>query len=99
MGVHEGGVPAEAMMRSRLRSADPNWHPLDWQAVWALLEQVFKSQFLSLGAHMANAGYVVAEQCHSLGIGFHVVGTLPGAFQHRQLGYIDAFVMIKGLVV
>lgn len=92
---------------------------------------------LALGAHVANAGYVVAEHClrqgvgsrlcqHSLqaarrlgframqfnlvvstntaGIrcwqrnGFQVVGTLPGAFRHRRLGYVDALVMVQGLV-
>ena len=30
--------------------------------------------------------------------GFQVVGTLPGAFRHRQLGYVDALVMFQGLV-
>ena len=30
--------------------------------------------------------------------GFQVVGTLPGAFRHRQLGYVDALVMIQALV-
>jgi L-amino acid N-acyltransferase YncA len=92
---------------------------------------------LALGAHVANAGYVVAEHCRRQGIGsrlcqhslqaarrlgfrlmqfnlvvstntagircwqrngFQVVGILPGAFRHRQLGYIDALVMIQGLV-
>ena len=92
---------------------------------------------LALGAHVANAGYVVAEHClrqgvgsrlcqHSLqaarrlgframqfnlvvstntaGIrcwqrnGFQVVGTLPGAFRHRRLGYVDALVMVQSLV-
>ena len=92
---------------------------------------------LALGAHVANAGYVVAEHCRRQGIGsrlcqhslqaarrlgframqfnlvvstntagircwqrngFQVVGTLPGAFCHRQLGYIDALVMVQGLV-
>jgi len=92
---------------------------------------------LALGAHVANAGYVVAQHCRRQGIGsrlcqhsleaarrlgframpfnlvvstntaglrcwqrngFQVVGTLPGAFRHRQLGYIDALVMIQGLV-
>ena len=92
---------------------------------------------LALGAHVANAGYVVAEQArrrrigsrlcqHSLqaarrlgframqfnlvvstnsaGIrcwqrnGFQVVGTLPGAFLHKRLGYVDALVMFQGLV-
>jgi L-amino acid N-acyltransferase YncA len=92
---------------------------------------------LALGAHVANAGYVVAEPCRRQGIGsrlcqhslqaarrlgframqfnlvvstntaglrcwqrngFQVVGTLPGAFRHRQLGYVDAVVMVQGLV-
>ena len=92
---------------------------------------------LSLGAHVANAGYVVAERCRANGIGsrlcqhslqaarrlgframqfnlvvstntagircwqrngFQVAGTLPGAFRHKHLGYVDALVMIQGLV-
>ena len=92
---------------------------------------------LALGAHVANAGYVVAQHCRRQGIGsrlcqhslqaarrlgframqfnlvvstntagircwqrngFQVVGTLPGAFRHRQLGYVDALVMVQGLV-
>jgi L-amino acid N-acyltransferase YncA len=92
---------------------------------------------LALGAHVANAGYVVAEHCRRQGIGsrlcqhslqaarrlgframqfnlvastntagiccwqrngFQVVGTLPGAFLHKRLGYVDALVMLQGLV-
>jgi len=92
---------------------------------------------LSLGAHVANAGYVVAAHARRQGIGsrlcqhslqaarrlgframqfnlvvstntagircwqrngFQVVGTLPGAFRHRELGYVDALVMVQGLV-
>lgn len=91
---------------------------------------------LCLGAHVANAGYVVAEPCREVGIGsrlcqhsldarqlgframqfnlvvssntagircwerngFRTVGTLPGAFRHQQLGYVDAHVMVQGLV-
>jgi len=92
---------------------------------------------LALGAHVANAGYVVAEHYRRQGIGsrlcqhslqsarrlgfrlmqfnlvvstnaaaihcwqsngFQVVGTLPGAFRHRQLGYVDALLMIQALV-
>jgi L-amino acid N-acyltransferase YncA len=91
---------------------------------------------LCLGAHVANAGYVVTEHCrrqrvgsrlcqHSLqaarrlgframqfnlvvstntagircwlGNGFQIVGTLPGAFRHRRLGYVDALVMVQHL--
>ncbi len=92
---------------------------------------------LALGAHVANAGYVVAEHCRRQGIGsrlcqhslqaarrlgframqfnlvvstntagllcwqrngFQVVGTLPGAFRHGRLGYVDALVMVQGLM-
>ncbi len=92
---------------------------------------------LRLGAHVANAGYVVAEHFRRQGIGsqlcqhslqaarrlgframqfnlvvstnnagigcwqrngFQVVGTLPGAFRHEQLGYVDALVMFQELV-
>jgi len=67
---------------------------------------------LALGAHVANAGYVVAEPAATARgsaaasastpcwqrNGFQVVGTLPGAFRHKQLGYVDALVMIQGLV-
>jgi GNAT superfamily N-acetyltransferase len=92
---------------------------------------------LPLGAHVANAGDVVAEHARRQGIGsrlcqhslqaarrlgfrlmqfnlvvstntaglrcwqrngFQVVGTLTGAFRHRQLGYVDALVMVQALV-
>ena len=96
-----------------------------------------KPNSLTLGAHVANAGYVVAEQRRRQGIGsrlcqhslqearrlgframqfnrvvstntasircwqrngFQVVGTLPGAFRHQWLGYVDALVMMQALV-
>jgi ribosomal protein S18 acetylase RimI-like enzyme len=31
-------------------------------------------------------------------LGFGIVGTLPGAFRHRELGFVDAHVMFKTLV-
>ena len=30
-------------------------------------------------------------------LGFEIVGTLPGVFQHPKLGFVDAFVMFKQL--
>jgi ribosomal protein S18 acetylase RimI-like enzyme len=91
----------------------------------------------TLGAHVCNCGYIVAEQARRQGIastmcehsqreaitrgylamqynlvvstndtavqlwkkhGFEIIGTLPKAFQHAQLGYVDAHVMYKQLV-
>jgi ribosomal protein S18 acetylase RimI-like enzyme len=90
-----------------------------------------------LGAHVANAGYVVAREAQGRGVaaamcehsqeeairlgframqfnlvvatneravrlwqrlGFALVGTLPGAFRHQQLGYVDAHILFKQLV-
>ena len=30
-------------------------------------------------------------------LGFRIIGTLPGAFHHRQHGFVDAHVMFKQL--
>jgi ribosomal protein S18 acetylase RimI-like enzyme len=93
---------------------------------------------LTLGAHVANAGYVVAGHCRRQGIGsrlcqhslqtarqlgframqfnlvastntagihcwqrngFQIIGTLPEAFRHQRLGYVDALVMVQPLQV
>ena len=90
----------------------------------------------TLGAHVCNCGYIVAEKARGQGIasqmcehsqreavalgfqamqynlvistndgavrlwrkhGFEVVGTLPEAFRHPRLGFVDAFVMFKKL--
>jgi hypothetical protein len=32
-------------------------------------------------------------------LGFSIVGTLPGAFRHRRLGFVDAHVMFKTLAL
>ncbi|MFN7899298.1 MAG: GNAT family N-acetyltransferase [Synechococcaceae cyanobacterium] len=96
-----------------------------------------KPNALALGAHVANAGYVVAPHCRRQGLGsqlcqhslhtarqlgyrlmqfnlvvstntaglrcwrrngFQIVGSVPGAFRHPRLGYVDAVVMVQSLV-
>lgn len=91
----------------------------------------------TLGAHVANCGYMVASQARGRGVatsmcehsqaeavrlgyramqfnlvvesnevsmylwkklGYAVVGRLPAAFNHPQLGFVDAFIMYKVLV-
>lgn len=90
----------------------------------------------ALGAHVANAGFMVSPASRSSGVGrqmgehcldearrlgyramqfnfvvstneaavrlwqrlgFRIVGTLPGAFRHAGLGYVDAYVMFRDL--
>lgn len=95
-----------------------------------------KPNWPGLGAHVANAGYAVAESAQGRGIasamcehsiarakglgfrgmqfnfvvstneravklwqkfGFEILGTLPGAFRHLKLGYVDVHVMFRHL--
>jgi L-amino acid N-acyltransferase YncA len=90
----------------------------------------------TLGAHVANCGYMVAERARGMGVatlmcehsqaealkmgyramqynlvvktneasvhlwqklGFSIVGTLPGAFNHAEHGFVDAYIMYKTL--
>ena len=91
----------------------------------------------TLGAHVANCGYMVGPAARGRGVatamcehsqveavrlgframqynlvvktneagvylwqklGFEIVGTLAGAFNHAKLGYVDAYIMYKSLV-
>jgi L-amino acid N-acyltransferase YncA len=97
---------------------------------------VLKPNQPGLGAHVANAAYMVSPAARGLGIGrllgdhslvearrlgframqfnavvstnepavklwqrlgFRIVGTLPGAFRHAKLGFVDLFVMYREL--
>jgi ribosomal protein S18 acetylase RimI-like enzyme len=113
---HDPAIPAEDARLSWVEQS---------QAVWVAVD-----------AHVANAGYVVAEACRRQGIGSHlcqhslqmarqlgframqfnlvvstntagircwkrngfqIIGTLPEAFHHQRLGYVDALVMLQQL--
>ena len=89
-----------------------------------------------LGAHICNAGYIVAKAARNRGLGrtlcaysmdearrlgfsgmqfnlvvatnegalrlwkdmgFAVIGTVPGAFNHREFGYVDALILYQKL--
>jgi len=57
---------------------------------------------VALGFRAMQYNLVVASNERAVRLwqrqGFAIVGTLPGAFQHPRLGYVDAFVMYKELV-
>ena len=48
---------------------------------------------MKLVADIQERGQIAAR----LGTRFAIVGTLPGAFRHCELGFVDAFVMFKTL--
>lgn len=56
---------------------------------------------LTLGFQAMQYNLVVATNTGAVRLwqklGFDIVGTLPGAFQHPSQGYVDAFVMYKWL--
>ena len=56
---------------------------------------------ISQGFRAMQFNFVVATNQRAvrlwLRLGFEVVGRLPGAFRHRQLGFVDALVMYKTL--
>jgi ribosomal protein S18 acetylase RimI-like enzyme len=55
-----------------------------------------------LGYRAMQFNFVVSSNTRAVGLwksfGFEIVGTLPGAFRHPELGFIDAYVMFKSLV-
>lgn len=50
-------------------------------------------------ARGAGAGRRLAEHrlAEARRLGFEIVGTLPGAFRHARLGFVDVYVMFKAL--
>jgi len=98
---------------------------------------LLKANQPGLGAHVANAGFMVDPEIQARGIGramaehclvearrlgframqfnlvvstnkhavtlwqklgFQIIGRLPDAFHHRQLGYVDAYIMYRSLL-
>ncbi|MET0440391.1 MAG: N-acetyltransferase [Casimicrobiaceae bacterium] len=57
---------------------------------------------VSLGFRAMQFNLVVSTNQRAIRVwqrhGFAIVGTLPRAFAHRQLGYVDALVMYKELI-
>jgi ribosomal protein S18 acetylase RimI-like enzyme len=54
-----------------------------------------------LGFRAMQFNYVIATNVRAIALwqslGFAIVGTLPGAFHHRQLGFLDVYVMFRAL--
>jgi GNAT superfamily N-acetyltransferase len=132
---HDPGIRTEQARRLWVEEAQATYGA--FEAGGGILRTYYlKPNSLALGAHVANAGYVVAEAARGQGIGsllcrhsqaearrlgframqfnlvvstneaglrtwqgngFRIVGTLPGAFRHRRLGYVDAHVMFQQL--
>ena len=57
---------------------------------------------VEMGFRAMQFNFVVATNTGAVRLwqklGFEIVGTLPGVFQHQKLGFVDAFVMFKRLI-
>ena len=57
---------------------------------------------LSRGFRAMQFNFVVSTNEQAVRLwqrnGFEIVGTLPGAYRHSKLGYVDAYVMYKRLI-
>ncbi len=71
------------------------------QGVASALCEHSQQQALAMGFRAMQFNLVVATNERAVRLwqrlGFAVVGTLPGAFRHQQLGLVDALVMFKTL--
>ena len=60
-----------------------------------------QAQAIEMGFSAMQFNFVVSTNEGAVRLwqksGFSIVGRLPGAFRHRQLGYVDALIMFKQL--
>lgn len=60
-----------------------------------------QQQALSLGFEAMQFNSVVSTNHVAVRLwqklGFEIIGTIPSAYKHRQLGYVDSYVMYKSL--
>jgi ribosomal protein S18 acetylase RimI-like enzyme len=72
------------------------------QGVVAMLCEHSQAEARRLGYRAMQFNLVVSSNEGAVRLwkklGFSIVGTLPGAFNHSRLGYVDAYVMHKSLI-
>src|SRR4029077_5889027 len=71
------------------------------QGIASLMCEHSQVEAIAMGFRAMQFNFVVCTNVRATRLweklGFSVVGRLPGAFHHQQLGYIDALVMFKQL--
>ena len=71
----------------------------DSKGIGALMCQHSQDEAVSRGFRAMQFNLVAASNEGAVGLwkkmGFEIVGTLPGAFRHPRLGFVDAHVMYK----
>jgi len=71
------------------------------KGIASLMCEHSQAQAIAMGFRAMQFNFVVSTNESAVRLwqrlGFAIVGRLPGAFSHRELGYVDAFVMFKQL--
>ena len=72
------------------------------QGIAALMCEHSQGEAVALGYRAMQFNFVLASNTGAVRLwhrlGFVTLGTIPNAFDHPKLGYVDAFVMYKALV-
>jgi len=72
------------------------------QGVASLMCEHSQVEAIAMGFRAMQFNFVVETNERAVRLwqrlGFDIVGRLPGAFNHKTLGYVDAFVMFKQLI-
>ena len=67
-----------------------------------LMGQHSQQEALRLGFRAMQYNFVISTNTVAVKLwqklGVEIIGTLPGAFNHPRLGYVDVFVMYKSLI-
>jgi ribosomal protein S18 acetylase RimI-like enzyme len=76
--------------------------PQAWgKGIASLMCEHSQAQAIAMNFRAMQFNFVVSTNERAVQLwqrlGFAIVGRLPGAFHHRTLGYVDAFVMFKQL--
>ena len=94
--------PRSPCRQCRLRGGRPLPAAGDRQGIGSRLCQHSLQAARRLGFRLMQFNLVVSTNMARIRCwqrnGFQVVGTLPGAFRHQRLGYVDALVMVQSLV-
>jgi ribosomal protein S18 acetylase RimI-like enzyme len=72
------------------------------KGIASLMCEHSQAQALQAGFRAMQFNFVVSTNEGAVRLwkklGYHIAGTLPGAFNHKLRGYVDAYVMFKQLV-
>jgi len=96
MGANYPGLGSHVASATYLVSRDAQGKGIGRALVEHSLSQARKDGFAAMQFNYVVSTNAAAVELYKK-LGFSVVGTLPKAFRHRQLGLVDSYVMFRSL--